>query len=258
MNPNPHTPNPPVRPPHLPAALPGIITEELQNRVVHLYQQAASGARHPSLQSIAKTLEASGIPGITPLKIRRILITAGVYESRTAARISELRAEGRSVSEIMSIMNLSRASVHAYLPYPKERYQLNQPHAEGKNEEPADGTDGTRSSKAGQEQPFWEDPDKAYERLQQEKNQEYLWEALKRFAGQPFTTAKGLEFSYTIRGGELFVDRKEKSITRATVDMAFQRAVELGAAATGPKKLGVFGASYLYPIFIKLGVITLP
>lgn len=42
------------------------------------------------------------------------------------------------------------------------------------------------------------------------------------------------------------MDRKEKSITRATVELAYRRAVELGENATGPKKLGVFGASYLY------------
>ena len=29
----------------------------------------------------------------------------------------------------------------------------------------------------------------------------------------------------------------------------------LGENATGPKKLGVFGASYLYPVFVRLGVI---
>lgn len=70
-----------------------------------------------------------------------------------------------------------------------------------------------------------------------------------------FFTAKNLEFTYAIRGGELFVSRKEKSITRATVELAFWRALELKEATTGPKKLGVFGASYLYPVFIELGVI---
>jgi hypothetical protein len=35
--------------------------------------------------------------------------------------------------------------------------------------------------------------------------------------------------------------------------MAYKKAVELGVV-TGPKKLGVFGASYLWPIFVELGV----
>ncbi len=84
---------------------------------------------------------------------------------------------------------------------------------------------------------------------------EHLWAALVEFEGRSFYTAKNLEFTYVIRGGELFVSRKEKSITRATVELAFQRAFSLKEEATGPKKLGVFGASYLYPIFIELGII---
>lgn len=88
-----------------------------------------------------------------------------------------------------------------------------------------------------------------------EITEDTLWEALEKLEGETFYTSKGLEFSFALRGGELFVSRKEKSITRATAELAFRRAVELGAEATGPKKLGCFGASYLYPIFQRLGVI---
>lgn len=84
---------------------------------------------------------------------------------------------------------------------------------------------------------------------------EKLWRTLSEHAGETFHTAKGLAFTYCIRGGELFVSRKEKSITRATVELAYRRAVELGDQATGPKKLNVFGASYLYPVFKELGII---
>ena len=73
--------------------------------------------------------------------------------------------------------------------------------------------------------------------------------------GCVFLTAKGLKFTYKIKGGEMFVNRKSKSITQATVFMAFRKAMELGGAVAGPKKLGTFGASYLYPIFVRLGVI---
>jgi hypothetical protein len=51
----------------------------------------------------------------------------------------------------------------------------------------------------------------------------------------------------------MFVDRKEKSITRATVIRAYQKALELGVV-TGPKKLNVFGTSFLLPIFKRIGV----
>ena len=60
----------------------------------------------------------------------------------------------------------------------------------------------------------------------------------------------------TIAGNELFVDRRGKSITRATVNLAYQNARELEGRVSGPKLLGVFGASYLYPVFLRLGVIT--
>lgn len=85
-----------------------------------------------------------------------------------------------------------------------------------------------------------------------------LWELLAQSAGQPFRTAKGLEFRYLIRGNEMFVSRKDKSITYATVMLAFHTALALqaeGTAVSGPKKLRTFGASYLYPVFCALGVI---
>lgn len=86
-----------------------------------------------------------------------------------------------------------------------------------------------------------------------------LWEVMRLWAGDAFFTAKGLEFTYTIRGNEMFVSRKDKSLTRATVNLAFYKALLLQKEAgrvTGPKKLGTFGASYLYPIFIGIGVIN--
>lgn len=91
-----------------------------------------------------------------------------------------------------------------------------------------------------------------------EPDLETFWDQLSQHQGEPFYTAKGLSFTYALLGGELFVSRKEKSITRATVELAYRRALDLGPDATGPKKLGVFGASYLYPIFLRLGVIPGP
>lgn len=85
-----------------------------------------------------------------------------------------------------------------------------------------------------------------------------LWDALVLFAGKSFETAKHLHYSYSIKGYEIFVSRKDKSITRATVNLSLWNAMELqkaGLPVSGPKKLKTFGASYLYPVFQKLGVI---
>lgn len=94
---------------------------------------------------------------------------------------------------------------------------------------------------------------------------EALWDALTALQGETFLTAKGLSYTYLIRerrdgevSGEMFISRKEKSITQSTVFMAFHKALELGGVVTGPKKLGTFGASYLYPAFIRLGIIRKP
>ena len=87
-----------------------------------------------------------------------------------------------------------------------------------------------------------------------------MWEAVRLLDGQTLTTVKGLPFAITVKGDELFVSRKNKSITRATVVEAYRRMVELQIAnepIDGPKKLGTFGASYIYPIFIRLGWINL-
>ena len=54
----------------------------------------------------------------------------------------------------------------------------------------------------------------------------------------------------------MFIDRKEKSITKSSVLLAFQNLVKQGGIIGGPKKLGTFGASYLYPIFMELGWIV--
>lgn len=88
-----------------------------------------------------------------------------------------------------------------------------------------------------------------------------LWESICQLSGKSFTTAKGLSFTIRVKGNELFVSRKAKSITRATVAAAYRRLTALQAAneaVDGPKKLGTFGASYLYPIFIRLGWIRGP
>ena len=96
---------------------------------------------------------------------------------------------------------------------------------------------------------------------------ECLWKAVLAFESYPFRTAgrgktTGVKFSYQVKRrkdgfpvGEIKVSRKEKTITRATIELAYRRAKAMGGQVTGPKKLGVFGASYLYPMLVRFGVI---
>ena len=77
-----------------------------------------------------------------------------------------------------------------------------------------------------------------------------LWKKIVEKQNATFRTKKGLEFKIEIKGNELFVDRRQKSITRASVNIAFKKLTE--DPDCGPKALGVFGSSYLWSIFKKI------
>ena len=217
------------------------ITEELLAAVVGVYEALDEYGNHPSLQAIVDELDC----GLNPLKKSASCSSQPgevqgkkIYESATVDEVLSLWKEGKSVEEIMSTLERSRASVNSYLPYTKIIY---------KNEESSVGADREK---------LYRERKKAVAEMAEEPSADNLWNAIVAFQGYPFKTSKGLSFTYKVKGGELFFTRKEKSITRSTVDIAFQKALELGEKATGPKKLGVFGASYLYPVFVRLGVIN--
>lgn len=84
-----------------------------------------------------------------------------------------------------------------------------------------------------------------------------LWDMIQSHEGEQFFTAKGLPFVYAIRGGEMFVDRREKakSITRSTVWRAYKKICggkRAGQPITGPKKLNLFDAPYIWAILTTL------
>lgn len=185
--------------------------------------------------------------GITALKARKLLIAAGVYSTALSRRVQELHAAGMKMDQIMSATGLSRASVHSYLPYTKIPYKLDE-----------------LSVNAERIRLYRERRRKCVEfstklstlaRQPAKEQEKELWNLLSDLQGCVFLTAKGLKFTYKIKGGEIFISRKSKSITQATVFMAFRKAMELGGIVAGPKKLGTFGASYLYPVFVRIGVI---
>lgn len=61
-----------------------------------------------------------------------------------------------------------------------------------------------------------------------------VWALLEQHQGEQFYTAKCLPFCYIIRGGELFVDRRSKSITISTVAAALQKIATRQAAGGRP------------------------
>ena len=52
-------------------------------------------------------------------KVIKLLITGGVYSSDICQRINRLYNSGKTIPEIQKRLNVSRATVQAYLPYKK-------------------------------------------------------------------------------------------------------------------------------------------
>lgn len=94
--------------------------KEQMESVVALYNSEMS------LQAIAVTLN------LNPIKVRKLLITTGVYESDVAGKVQDTFEEYRETQDYKTallstakILNLSKASVTSYLPYKKGVYFSN-------------------------------------------------------------------------------------------------------------------------------------
>ena len=188
---------------------------------------------------------------ISPMKMRKLLITAGVYENETSELISRLKAEGKTNSEIQNITGLSRSSVNGYLPYTKVIY---------KNSESSVGADRVRLLRKRR---------KACDELQRSSTEQALWDCIVSYQDFKFYTYSGLPFKYSIRRGksgkytkELIVDRRSesKTLTWSSVVLAFNRAINMtGQIIDKPKALGdIRGISYIYPLFYRFGLIKVP
>lgn len=63
---------------------------------------------------------------MTPLKVRKLLITTGAYQTAISKSVNALFHQGKSIEEIQKLTNLSRASVQSYLPYSKTVYKMDE------------------------------------------------------------------------------------------------------------------------------------
>lgn len=217
-------------------------TQELLNKAVALLGEPYDDRdlrdpAAPSLRSVATELHT------TLIRTRKLLITAGYFSTVTSRKVQQFSSKGLSIQQIADRTGLSEASVYSYLPYSKGVYNLDE-----------------RSLNAERGRMFKKRRE-ACEQLQEHLDQPdaiiYMWSAILAFQDYPFATAKGYPFKYSVKGWEIFFSRKEKSITKSTVEMAFYNAREVQERegyVSGPKKLATFGSSYLYPIFLRIGV----
>lgn len=79
-----------------------------------------------------------------------------------------------------------------------------------------------------------------------------LWQAITSYQGETFYTKKMLPFTYTIKGGEMFTDRRERSITRSTFENAYKKIKNAPDKITGPKALNMYGAPYVWAVLAKV------
>ena len=202
-----------------------------------------------SLQSIADVLN------LNPIKVRKLLITAGVYESEVAEKVQDTFERYRktqdyktSILSTATVLDLSKASVTSYLPYEKGVYFPNT-------------ADKEKISVGAERQRRY----RAVRKLRTEPTEEHLWEVVLLYAGVRFKTYSGLPFTYEIRKGrngqytkELWIDRREnsKSLAWSSVLLALNNIKEVGAVVDRPKALGdIRGVTYIYGMFYRFGLI---
>lgn len=205
-----------------------------------------------SLQAIGKEL------GLNPIKVRKLLITAGVYESEVAEKVQDTFEEYREIQNykeaILSTANalqLSKASVTSYLPYKKGVYF------------PSTAEKEKISVGAERQQRY-----RAMKRWRSDPTEENFWGVVVTYAGVKFKTYSGLSFSYEVRKGrngeytkELWIDRREKSKSLAwsSVLLALKNIKKVGEVVDRPKALGdIRGVTYIYGMFYRFGLIDVP
>ena len=202
-----------------------------------------------SLQAIGEEL------GLNPIKVRKLLITAGVYESDVAEKVKNTFEEYRETqdykSSILSTVNtlqLSKASVTSYLPYQKGVY--------------FPSTEKEKISVGAERQRRY----RAMKRWRANPTEENFWGVVVSYAGVGFKTYSGLSFSYEVRKGrngeytkELWIDRREKSKSLAWSSVLLALKNIKGEVVDRPKALGdIRGVTYIYGMFYRFGLIDVP
>ena len=205
-----------------------------------------------SLQAIADALS------LNPIKVRKLLITAGVYESDTAKLVQQTFRSFRStqnystaVTSTMAALQLSHSSVISYLPYEKGVYF------------PEDADAANISTGAERQRHY-----RAVTALKKNPCEKTLWNCIVAFRGYKFKTMSSLPFTYTLKKGrgddftkELWIDRREgsKSLAWSSVMLAYHNIGKIGEVVDRPEALGdIRGVSYIYGLFYRFGLIDVP
>ena len=203
-----------------------------------------------SLQAIGDALN------INPIKVRKLLITAGVYESDVAEKVKNTFEEYRETQDYKTsiistafTLQLSKASVTSYLPYQKGVYFP----STAEKEKISVGAERQRRYRA-------------MKRWRTDPTEKNFWGVVLVYAGVKFKTYSGLPFSYEIKKGrngeyakELWIDRREKSKSLAWSSIVLALGNIKEEVVDRPKALGdIRGVTYIYGMFYRFGLIDVP
>lgn len=216
--------------------------QEMLDRAVELLEDPYDDRdlRDPGAPSITYVAHALHT---TLIRARKLLITADYYSTAISRKVQALAENGRTVAEIAKEMGLSEASVYSYLPYSKGIYNL--------EERSLNAERGRMFKKRKQA------CEQLAEHLEEPDAVIYMWSAILAFQGYPFTTPKGYPFKYKVENWEMHFSQQEKCLNKTTVELAFHIARDLQkkeGCVSSAKRLATIGASYLYPIFLRIGV----
>lgn len=84
--------------------------DELYQQIIDTYMETGS---------VKKTAESLNS---YPIKVRRVLITEGLWHSKTSDQIAELSKQGLNVAEIAKKLIISEKNVQSYMPYSRGQY----------------------------------------------------------------------------------------------------------------------------------------
>ena len=98
-----------------------VLSRKLTDSLVYDYNHPGAGEAVPSNGKMQITKLAKK-HGMSVLKVRKLLVSAGELRNEHTFEIHKLKAAGKTEEEIMKATGYSRASVNSYLPYSKIIY----------------------------------------------------------------------------------------------------------------------------------------
>ena len=161
-----------------------------------------------SYKDTGSILETAEQVGISKVKVQRILITEGMWTSKSSDLIGHYYSQKLSTAEIAKLLNMSIKNVQAYIPYSKGEYcalTIGNP---------------KRSR-------IYRERVRCVKMLEPSRNANNFWKTVSVFENYPFCIARGKTFKYVLEKDTLMINRKIP-LSKAALQKAFESAVERG------------------------------